>query len=400
MPQLSRVLDRFRPSPIAHIFALAIQLREEGRDIVNLAAGEPDFETHDSVCAAAHAAIDQGETKYTAVDGANHLKRAIQAKFKQDNGLDYDLDEIVVDGGAKPVLGHIMRALLDPGDEVIIPTPCWTSHPGMVQLCSADPVFVPGPEDRGFKLRPEDLDSAITEKTKALILCSPSNPTGAVYDPQELRALTDVLLRHEDVWIVADVIYEKLVYDGREFATPARVEPRLRDRIITVNGVSKGYSMTGWRIGFAGGPRQAMAGVKKVMSQATGCASSISQVAAAAALTGPQEYISQRTAIFQERRDLVVRALNQAEGLKVQPCEGAFFLYINCGEVLGKKTPAGALLESSADFARYLLEEKGVALIPGAAFEYDPYLRLSFAASTEALEDACARIRSACAALQ
>jgi aspartate aminotransferase len=399
MPKLSQVLDRFQPSPIAHIFALAIQLEEEGRDIVNLAAGEPDFETHESVCAAAHAAIDEGVTKYTTLDGTNQLKRAIQEKFKRDNGLDYDLDEIVVDGGAKPVLGHILRALLDPGDQVIIPTPCWTSHPGMVHLSSAEPVFVPGPEDQGFKLQPNDLEAAMTAKTKALILCSPSNPTGAVYDASELRALAEVLLRHEDVWVVSDDIYEKMIYDGRTFATPAQAEPRLKDRVITVNGVSKGYSMTGWRIGFAGGPRQAMAGVKKVMSQATGCASSISQVAATAALTGPQDYIAERNAIFQQRRDLVVRALNQVEGLSVRPCEGAFFLYVNCGGVLGKTTPAGVRLETSADLARYLLEEKGVALVPGAAFEYDPYVRLSFAASSETLEDACVRIRGACAAL-
>ena len=399
MPALSKSLERFQPSKIAEIFALALRLQEEGRDIVNLSTGEPDFATHDSVCAAAHEAIDAGMTKYTAVDGTSDLKRAVQEKFRRDNGLDYALDEIIIDSGAKPLLAHTMMALLDPGDEVIVPTPCWTSHPGAVRLCGGEPVFLACPEDNGFKLHAAELAAAITGRTKMLILNSPSNPTGAVYDAEEMKAITDVVLGHPHIWLVSDDIYESLLFDGRVFATPAGVEPRLKDRVITVNGVSKGHAMTGWRIGFAGGPKDAMQAIRKVLSQATGSPPSISQAAAVAALTGPQEVLAERTAIYQERRDIVVRALNQAAGLTVRPCEGAFYLFVNCAGVLGRTTPAGQVLETSTDFARYLLEDRGVAVVPGVAFEADPYFRLSFATSTEALEEACRRIREGCSAL-
>jgi aspartate aminotransferase len=399
MPHLSKSLSRFQPSPISEVFALALKLQAEGRDLVNLSIGEPDFDTHESVCREAHAAIDRGETRYTAVDGTSELKDAIRAKFERDNDLEFTREEIVVDSGAKPLLGHIMLTLLDAGDEVVIPTPCWTSHPGMVRVCGAEPVLIECKEEDWFKLQPEQLANSLSSKTKALILCSPGNPTGAVYDIDQLRALADVLRAHEDIWIISDDIYEKLVFDGRAFATMAQAAPDLRERVITVNGVSKGYSMTGWRIGYAAGPREVMAGMRKVMSQFTGSPSSISQAAAVAALNGPQDYVADRRNTFQQRRDLVVRALNQTPGLRVSPCEGAFYLFISCAGLIGKSAPAGGEIASSTDLARYLLETEAVALVPGAAFECDPYLRLSFAASTEELEEACRRIRRACSEL-
>ena len=399
MPALSKTLDRFKPSPISSIFALASRLAEEGRDIVNLSTGEPDFDTDESVREAAKTAIDQGATRYTAIDGTTALKSAVRDKFSRENGLHYELDEIIVDAGAKPILAHIMLALLDEGDEVVIPTPCWTSHPGMVRLCGAAPIFAHTREEDGFKLKAYDLEKLLGPKTKLLILNSPSNPTGAVYSEDELKELTEVLLQHPDVWVISDDIYEKLLFDGRTFATPAAVEPRLKDRVITVNGVSKGYAMTGWRIGFAGGPRAVMAGARKVMSQTTGSPPAMSQAAALAALNGPQDYVSQQVETYQRRRDLVVRALNQVPGLTVTPSQGAFYLFVNCADVIGRSTPGGNRLETSSDFVAYLLEEQGVAVVPGAAFEADPYFRLSFAASTEALEEGCRRISSGCSAL-
>ena len=399
MPRLSKSLSRFQSSPISEVFSLALKLQAEGRDLVNLSIGEPDFDTHESVCREAHAAIERGETRYTAVDGTSDLKDAIRMKFKRDNDLEFERDEIVVDAGAKPLLGHIMLTLLDPGDEVVIPTPCWTSHPGMVRVCGAEPVLVKCGEETGFKLQPEQLAASLSPKTKALILCSPGNPTGAVYDEGQLQALADVLRLHEDVWVISDDIYEKLVFDERAFTTMAQAAPDLGERVITVNGVSKGYAMTGWRIGYAAGPKDAMAGMRKVMSQFTGSPSSVSQAAAMAALNGPQDYVAERREIFQKRRDLVVRALNQVPGLRVPPCEGAFYLFIGCGGLIGKSTPAGTDIVTSTDFARYLLETEAVALVPGAAFECDPYLRLSFAASTEELEEACRRISRACSGL-
>lgn len=399
MPALSKSLDRFPSSKIASIFALATRLQEEGRDIVNLSTGEPDFDTDISVREAAKKAIDEGATRYTALDGTSALKRAVQAKFSEDNGLDFELDEIIIDTGAKPLLAHIMLALLDPDDEVIIPTPCWTSHPGAVRFCGVHPVFARTREEDDFKLKGQGFRGLISPKTKLLILNSPSNPTGAVYSEDELRELTEVLLAYPDIWIIADDIYEKLLFDGRTFATPAAIEPRLRDRVITVNGVSKSYAMTGWRIGYAGGPREAMAGVRKVMSQTAGSPPAMSQAAAVAALTGPQDYVAEQVATYQSRRDLVVRALNQALGLKVAPSQGAFYLFVNCAGVLGKETPGGKTIQNSTDFVSYLLEDHGIALVPGAAFEADPYFRLSFAASNEALEQGCKRIIAGCSSL-
>ncbi len=400
MPDLSQRLNQFKPSKIAQIFALAAELKEQGEDIADLSSGEPDFATADHVCEQAKQAIDQGITKYTPVDGTSTLKRAIQAKFKNDNQLEFKLDEIIVDSGAKPLLAHTLMAILDRDNEVIIPTPCWPSHPGMVQLCEAYPVFIKGSAKNNFKLRPLDLDHAITRQTKAIILNSPSNPTGAVYTAQELRALADVLLEHPNIWIVADDIYEKLLFDDREFFNIAQIEPKLMNRTITINGLSKAHAMTGWRIGYAGGPAKLMKAIRQIMSQATGNPCAISQVAAVAALAGDQHHIRQQVSIYQARRDKLVTELSKAPGLEVSACEGAFYLYVSCAGVIGKKNPDGNKLESSTDFVQYLLEHHKVAVVPGTAFEYDPYFRLSFATSDEQLDKAYQRIRTACEELK
>ena len=396
MPSLSQRLNSFKPSSIAQIFTLASELKEQGEDIADLSTGEPDFQTHTDVCNAAKQAIDQGITKYTPVDGITELKKAIQHKFKTENQLEYELSQIIIDAGAKPLLAHTLMAILNREDEVIIPTPCWPSHPGVVQLCGAFPVFVKGAADKGFKLKPTDLDHAITDKTKAIILNSPSNPTGAIYSRNELIALAQVLLEHSGIWILADDIYEKLRYDDREFSTIAQVEPRLMDRTITINGLSKAHAMTGWRIGYAGGPAALMSAIRQIMSQATGNPCSISQRAALAALNGDQSHLEEQLNIYETRRNKMVKQLNQANGLTVEPCEGAFYLYVNCEGVLGKTTPQGQLIESSTDFVRYLLEDHKVAVVPGVAFEYDPYFRLSFATSDQQLEKASSRMIRAC----
>ena len=398
-PALASVLDRFQPSKISEISSLTARLQEEGRDIIHLGIGEPDFETPENAVEAGVAAIRSGETKYTSVDGTTAMKQAVRDKFLRDNGLDYPVEQIIVASGAKPLLAHAIQAILDPGDEVIIPTPCWVSHPGMVRLYGGDPIFVACPEEKGFKLQPEDLESAITAKTKLVIMNSPSNPTGATYNEAELKALTDVLLRHPKVWVLADDIYEHIVFDGLRFVTPAQVEPGIYERTLTVNGISKGYAMTGWRIGFAGGPKRWTDAMRKVMSQSTGNPSSISQVAAIEALNGPQDFLKERAASFKQRRDYIVPAINQTPHLKCAPPEGSFFLYVNCAGVLGRSAPDGRRIESSTDFAKYLLEEAGVAVVPGVAFELDPYVRLSYAVSMAELEEAARRLRRACSEL-
>ena len=400
MPALSKRLNKFEPSKIAEIFSLASRLKEQGEDIADLSTGEPDFATDPDVCAAAKSAIDQGITKYTSIDGTTALKRAIQNKFKVDNQLDYDLNEIIVDAGAKPLLAHVFLSILDEDVEVIVPTPCWPSHPGVVRLCGANPVLVQTAAGQGFKLIPGDLERVITEETRAIILNSPSNPTGAVYSAEELHALAEVLVKYPQIWIITDDIYEKLLYDGREYATIAQVEPRLRDQTITVNGLSKAYAMTGWRVGYAGGPAKVMKAVREIMSQATGNACSISQAAGVAALTGEQDYLAEHVRVYQDRRDRVVERINQAKGLSVTPCEGAFYLYVNCSGVIGTATTGNVEIRSSSNFARYLLEDHKVAVVPGSAFEYDPYFRLSFATSDEQLEKACNRIVLACSTLR
>jgi aspartate aminotransferase len=392
-------LSRIKPSPTIAVTQKARDLKAAGRDVIGLGAGEPDFDTPDNIKEAAIAAIRRGETKYTAVDGTPEMKAAVATKFKRDSGLDYGLDQITVGTGGKQVLYNAFMASLDPGDEVIIPAPYWVSYPDMVRLAEGEPVIVPCVQNNHFKLQAEDLEAAITAKTKWIMLNSPSNPTGAGYSHAEMQALTDVLKRHPHVWVMTDDIYEHLVYDGFEFATPAQVEPELYDRTLTVNGVSKAYCMTGWRIGFAGGPAELIKAMSKVQSQSTSNPSSVSQAAAVEALTGPSEYIAEHNVAFKARRDLVVDAINTCEGLHCHRPEGAFYVYPSCAGTLGKKTPDGKTIESDGDFVTYLLDAEGVAAVQGEAFGLSPYFRISYATSTEVLEEACKRIKRACAAL-
>ncbi len=395
----SATLGRFAPSAIGEIFSLAIRLKEEGRDIVNLSIGEPDFDTPDHIKQAAWRAIKAGQTKYTGVDGTTELKQAVQRKFARDNEIGYGTDEIVVASGAKPLLFYALQALVDHGDEVIIPTPCWTSYPGMVRLAGGETVLAPTAFDDGFKLSADALAAAITAHTKCIILCSPSNPTGAAYSADELKALTDVLVRHPDIWVITDDLYEKIVFDGFRFTTAVQVEPRLRERTLTVNGVSKCHAMTGWRVGFAGGPKDLIAAVVKIMSQSTGSPCSISQAAAVEALDGPQEFLAEWAAVYQRRRDMAVEALDSAPGLGTAKPEGSFYLFPNCGGVIGRATPKAVEIDTSGDFVRYLLEDWGVALVPGAAFEADPFFRMSCAVADDVLEEGLKRIVKACKAL-
>ncbi|MDJ0943891.1 MAG: aspartate transaminase [Kiloniellales bacterium] len=399
MAQIAKRLSRIKPSPTIAVTQKARELKAAGRDVIGLGAGEPDFDTPDNIKQAAIAAIERGETKYTAVDGTPELKAAIAEKFKRDNGLDYKPEQITVGTGGKQVLYNALMATLDPGDEVVIPAPFWVSYPDMVLLAEGEPVAVPCSQNNGFKLRAEDLENAITAKTKWLILNSPSNPTGAAYGHDEMKAVTEVLKAHPQVWVMTDDMYEHLVYDGFEFVTPAQVEPELYDRTLTVNGVSKAYAMTGWRIGFAGGPAELIKAMAKMQSQSTSNPSSVSQAAAVEALSGPQDYIAERNAVFKERRDLVVELLNTCPGLQCHKPEGAFYVYPSCAGTIGKKTPAGTAIKSDGDFVTYLLEAEGVAAVQGEAFGLSPYFRISYATSTEALREACARLKRACEAL-
>ena len=399
MSVIASRLSRIKPSPTIAVTQMANELKAAGRDVIGLGAGEPDFDTPDNIKEAAIAAIKRGETKYTAVDGTPAMKAAVAAKFKRDSGLDYAPNQITVGTGGKQVLYNAFMASLDPGDEVIIPAPYWVSYPDMVLLAEGEPVIVPCGQNNLFKLQAEDLEAAITAKTKWVMLNSPSNPTGAAYSREEMKALTDVLKRHPHVWVMTDDIYEHLVYDGFEFATPAEVEPELYDRTLTVNGVSKAYCMTGWRIGFAGGPAELIKAMSKVQSQSTSNPSSVSQAAAIEALTGPSDFIAEHNAAFKARRDLVVDALNTCVGLQCHRPEGAFYVYPSCAGTIGKKTPDGKTIESDGDFVTYLLDAEGVAAVQGEAFGLSPYLRISYATSTEALEEACKRIKRACEAL-
>ncbi|MCG8594806.1 MAG: aspartate transaminase [Kiloniellales bacterium] len=399
MGQIAQRLSRIKPSPTIAVTQKARELKAAGRDVIGLGAGEPDFDTPDNIKQAAIAAIERGETKYTAVDGTPDLKAAIVEKFKRDNGLDYGPEQITVGTGGKQVLYNALMATLDPGDEVVIPAPFWVSYPDMVLLAEGEPVAVPCAQNNGFKLRAEDLESAITPKTKWLILNSPSNPTGAAYSHDEMKAVTEVLKAHPQVWVMTDDMYEHLVYDDFAFVTPAQVEPELYDRTLTVNGVSKAYAMTGWRIGYAGGPAALIKAMSKMQSQSTSNPSSISQAAAVEALSGPQDYIAERNAIFKERRDMVVELLNTCPGLQCHKPEGAFYVYPSCAGTIGKKTPDGTAVKSDTDFVTYLLEAEGVAAVQGEAFGFSPYFRISYATTTEALREACARIKRACEAL-
>ena len=399
MSFLSETLSRVKPSPTIAISTQAAELKAAGRDIVALSAGEPDFDTPDNIKAAAKAAIDAGKTKYTAPDGMIELKQAICAKFKRDNDLDYIPSQISVGTGGKQILYNALTATLNAGDDVIIPAPYWVSYPDMVLLAGGNPVVVEAPLETGFKLTAAQLEAAITPKTKWLIFNSPSNPTGAGYTWEELKSLTDVLLRHPHVWIMTDDMYEHLAYDGFEFCTPAQVEPELYNRTLTVNGVSKAYAMTGWRIGYAGGPTELITAMRKVQSQSTSNPCSISQWAALEALNGPQDYIETSRPVFQARRDLVVGMLNEAAGIHCATPEGAFYVYPSIAECIGKTTPQGVTIDTDEVFATELLKAEGVAVVFGAAFGLSPNFRVSYAASEADLRKACKRIQDFCASL-
>jgi len=393
-------LHRIKPSPTIAMSDKAKELKAAGRDVIGLSAGEPDFDTPQNIKDAAKRAIDAGDTKYTTVDGTPALKQAIAGKLKRENGLTYATNQITVGTGGKQVLFNALMATLNAGDEVVIPAPYWVSYPDIVALAEATPVPVSCPQNNGFRLRAEDLEAAITPKTKWLILNSPSNPTGAAYSEQDLRPIADVLLRHKDVWVLTDDMYEHLLYDGFKFATIAQVEPKLYDRTLTMNGVSKAYCMTGWRIGYAGGPSELIKAMSTLQSQSTSNPSSVSQAAAVEALSGPQDFIPRNNAVFRERRDLVVDMLNKAPGLHCPRPEGAFYVYPSCAGAIGKRTPKGAVIETDTDFVGYLLEAEGVAVVQGTAFGLSPHFRISYATSTAVLRDACTRIARACAALR
>ena len=395
----SRAMQRVKPSPTIAISAKARALAREGRNIIGLAAGEPDFDTPDNIKDAAIKAIRDGKTKYTDPDGMPELKEAVCAKFARENGLTYKPSQIHVAPGGKPVIYNAFLATLNPGDEVIVPGPYWVSYPDMALLAGGEPVFAATTIEDGFKLRPSALEAAITPRTKWLVLNSPSNPSGAAYTRAELAALGEVLQRHPHVWILTDDIYEHLVYGDFEFTTIAQVCPELYDRTLTMNGVSKAYAMTGWRIGYAGGPEPLIKLMAKAISQTTSNPTSISQYASVEALNGPQDFLPVRAAAFEKRRDLVVSMLNQAPGLRCPTPEGAFYVYPSCEGLIGKKAPNGNLITSDADFAVELLEAEGVAVVHGEAFGLSPFFRISYATSTEVLEDACTRIQRFCANL-
>ena len=395
----SAALDRIAPSPTLLMTQRARDLKARGADIISLSAGEPDFDTPEHVKEAAIAAIRRGETKYTAVDGIPELKKAVAAKFLRDNNLKYSTSQISVAPGGKAVIYNAIMATMNAGDEAIIPAPYWVSYPDIVRLAGGAPVIVETSETDGFLLQPQALEKAITPRTKWLIFNSPSNPTGAAYDRASLKALADVLLGHPHVMILTDDIYEHILYDGRKFSTIAEVEPALFDRTLTLNGASKSYAMTGWRIGYAGGPAPLIAAMAKIMSQSTTNPCSISQWAAVAALEGDHGFLAERNAAFKTRRDRVTAMLNEAPGLTCRRPEGAFYVYPSCAGVIGKRTPEGRLIASDEDFALALLDAEGVAVVFGAAFGLSPYFRISYAAAMSELEEACRRIRRFCGSL-
>ena len=396
MSFLSQTLARVKPSPTIAITGRALQLTAEGRDIITLSAGEPDFDTPEHIREAAKVAIDGGRTRYTAVDGIPELKRAICAKFARENGLNYTPAQISVGTGGKQILYNALMATLNPGDEVIIPAPYWVSYPDMVLLAGGTPVVVAAGMEAGYRITPEQLEAAITPRTKWLIMNSPSNPTGAGYDAGHMRALTDVLMRHPHVWVLTDDIYEHLVFDDFRFVTPAQIEPGLIERTLTMNGVSKSYAMTGWRIGYGAGPEVLIRAMAKLQSQSTSNPSSIGQYAALAALTGPQDYIETSRAIFQRRRDLVVKALNACPGISCPVPQGAFYVYPSIHGLIGKTSAGGTVITDDEAFATALLDETGVAVVFGAAFGLSPHFRVSYATSDEVLVDACTRIKTFC----
>ncbi len=399
MPLIADALLRVKPSATIAVTQKARDLKSAGRDIISLSVGEPDFDTPDNIKAAAIAAIQRGETKYTPVAGVNPLREAIAAKFKRENGLDYKASQTIVGTGGKHILFNAFLATMNPGDEAIIPAPYWVSYPDMVLIAGGKPVCVETKIEHGFKLQPEALEKAITPKTKWLLLNSPSNPSGAAYTQDELKALTDVLLRHEHVWVLTDDIYEHLVYGDFDFVTAAQVEPRLIDRTLTMNGVSKSYAMTGWRIGYAAGPLELIKAMEMLQGQQTSGACSIAQWASVEALNGPQDFIQERRKIFEGRRDLVVSMLNQAKYLRCPQPEGAFYVYPSCAEAIGRRTPEGKVIASDEDFVSALLSSEGVAVVQGSAFGLGPNFRISYATSTAVLEDACVKIQRFCSSL-
>ena len=396
---LASRLTRIQPSPTIAMSIKARELKAEGKDIIELAAGEPDFPTPSHIIEAAEEAMSRGETKYTDPDGTPALKQAVCDKFKRDNNLEYVTSQVTIGTGGKQVLYNALMATLNEGDEVIIPAPYWVSYPDMVLLAEGTPKIVECPLDKNFILQPEDLERAITPKTKWIILNSPSNPTGSGYTWDDMKKITDVLIRHPNIWVMTDDMYEHLVYDDFKFCTPAEVEPELYSRTLTVNGMSKAFCMTGWRIGYAAGPENLITAIRKIQSQSTSNPSSISQAASVAALNGPMDFLAKNNEVFKQRRDLVCSMLNQASGITCPTPDGAFYVYPSCAGLIGKKTPDGKVLKSDEDVVSYFLETEGIAAVHGAAFGLSPHFRISYATSTEALEDACQRIQRACTAL-
>ncbi|MCI5043338.1 MAG: pyridoxal phosphate-dependent aminotransferase [Aquisalinus sp.] len=395
----SDTLARVKPSPTLAVSQKARELREKGVDVIGLGAGEPDFDTPDHIKEAAIEAIRRGETKYTAADGIPELKQAIVEKFRRDNGLHYETSQISVTSGGKYTIYAALMASVNPGDEVIIPAPYWVSYPDMVKMAGGTPVPLETKAEDGFRIRPEALEAAITPRTKWLIFNSPSNPSGAAYDAAQMKALTDVLMRHQQVWLLTDDMYEHIVYDGFEFVTPAQIEPDLYGRTLTMNGVSKAYAMTGWRIGYAAGPVPLINAMRKVISQSTSNPCSVSQWASVAALNGDHGFLHERNEAFRARRDMVVEMLNEAEGINCLTPDGAFYVYPSCAGCIGKTSKGGAKINTDEDFASALLEEEAVAVVFGAAFGLSPFFRISYATDTESLREACIRIQRFCAGL-
>lgn len=399
MAFLAHALSRVKPSATIAVTQKARDLRAQGREIISLSVGEPDFDTPDNIKQAAIKAIEKGETKYPPVAGIVPLREAICGKFKRENNLEYKPSQVIVGTGGKQVLFNAFMATLDPGDEVIVTAPYWVSYPEMVALCGGTAVIVPTHMEHGFKLQPEDLERAITPRTKWVVLNSPSNPSGAAYSRDELKKITDVLVRHPHVWLLPDDMYEHLTYGDFKFVTPAEIEPALYDRTLTMNGVSKAYAMTGWRIGYAAGPEQLIRAMDMIQGQQTSGACTIAQWAAVEALNGPQDFIARSRKVFEGRRDLVVGMLNQAKGLKCPSPEGAFYVFPSCADLIGRKTPDGKVIESDGDFVTALLEAEGVAVVQGSAFGTAPNFRVSYATSNELLEKACVKIQRFCASL-
>jgi len=399
MAFIAERMSRIKPSPTVAISNKAAEMKAAGEDVIGLGAGEPDFDTPEHIKAAARQALAEGKTKYAPVAGIAELRQAVCAKLKRDNDLDYTPPQITVGCGGKQTIFNAIFATVEPGDQVIIPAPYWVSYPDITRLAEGEPVIVECPAERGFKLSPEALEAAITPRSKWLILNSPSNPTGSCYTAAELAALAAVLLHHPQLWVMTDDMYEHIVYDDFEFATIAQVEPRLYERTLTLNGLSKAYCMTGWRVGYAAGAEPLIAAMNKIQSQSTTSTSTISQWAAVAALEGPHDFIADNNRVFKARRDLVTSMLNQANGLSCATPEGAFYVYPSCAGTIGKRTPDGTVLETDQDFVTYLLAAEGVAAVQGAAFGLSPNFRISYATATELLEEACRRIQRACGAL-